>query len=252
MRSVLLVTFAMILVLVPSAAYSQDSSPRFEVASIKLAPPPDGPFNINLGAFQGGRLTFSNVTLFDLLMFAHNLPSKAMLAGLDWNDSVRFNIEALAPADTPYDRLRPMVRQLLDERVHLVTRLEPRTMGYVALVVAKGGPKLKVATEAPMPRTQLPGQIEHKRMPMSLLVSLLSRFERQLIVDQTGLTGFYDVKLEWTQDNVVNRAEPPATPTDRPGLSTALEEQLGLRLEGRRGPLDVMVVQAASRIPDEN
>jgi uncharacterized protein (TIGR03435 family) len=87
---------------------------------------------------------------------------------------------------------------------------------------------------------------------MSLLVSLLSRFERQLIVDETGLTGVYEVKLDWTPDSISGGLDSSAPPPDRPSLSTALEEQLGLRLEGRRGPLNILVIQEASRTPETN
>ena len=235
--------------------YARQSPPRFEVATVKLSPPPSDPtgnININLGTFQNGRLTFGNVTLNDLLLFAYGLPSQEQLVGLDWTNSVRFDIEALAPPETPRDDLRPMVKQLLVDRLHVVTRWEERTVRYIALMPATGGPKLKPSSEAAVPATQLPGRIEHKRMPMSLLASLLSRFERQLVIDETGLTGVYEIKLEWTPDTVIPSPNLNAPPPERPGLYTAIQEQLGLRLEGRRGPLNVLVVVDASRTPESN
>ena len=81
-------------------------------------------------------------------------------------------------------------------------------------------------------------------MPMSVLMSLLSRFENQRFVDKTGLTGRYQIKLEWVPDNDATRSGA--------SLSEALQEQLGLRMERRREPLDVIVVEGAERIPSEN
>jgi uncharacterized protein (TIGR03435 family) len=194
----------------------------------------------------------NNVTLNDALIFAYELPSKDQLVGLDWNDTVRFDVEARAPQETSVAQVRLMMRQLLAERLHVVVRGEQRTVRYLALVVEKNGPKLKAAVEPATPTTQVRGRINHKRMPMSVLASLLSRFEQQLIVDRTGLDGLYEVKLEWAPDLAVSPTEAAAPPPDRPSLFTAVQEQLGLRLEGRRGPLEVLVVQEASRVPEPN
>src|SRR6266852_721791 len=85
-----------------SRVLGQEAAPRFEVAALKLSPPPSGTsISINLGTFQNGRFTFNNVTLDDALIFAYELPSKDQLVGLDWTDRVRFDVEALAPPETP-------------------------------------------------------------------------------------------------------------------------------------------------------
>ena len=236
-----------------SPVLGQEAAPRFEAATLKLSPPPAGAtININFGTFQNGRFTLNNVTLNDALIFAYDLPSKDQLVGLDWSNTVRLDVEALAPLETSSMQLRLMMRQLLAERLHVVVRREQRTVRYLALVVGKDGPKIKAAVEPATPTTQVRGRIDHKRMPMSLLVSLLSRFEQQLIVDRTGLDGVYEVTLEWAPDMAVSPTDAAAPPPDRPSLFTAVQEQLGLRLEGRRGPLEVLVVQEASRVPEPN
>jgi uncharacterized protein (TIGR03435 family) len=107
------------------------------------------------------------------MLFAFDLPSKELLVGLDWSDLVRFDAEGLAPPETPQPQLRLMVRRLLEERLHLVVRREQRTIRHLALVVGRDGRKFKDAVEAPVPATQTRGRINHKRMPMRLLVSLL-------------------------------------------------------------------------------
>jgi uncharacterized protein (TIGR03435 family) len=232
---------------------AQDPGPQFEVATLKLSPPPSAEsISINLGTFRNGRLTLGNVTLDEAMLFAFDLPSKEMLVGLDWTDSVRFDVEGLAPPETPQPQLRLRARRLLEERLHLVGRHEQRTIRHLALVVGRDGRKFKDAVGAPVPTVQARGRIDHKRMPMRLLASLLSRFEQQLVVDRTGLDGVYEVQLEWAPDTAVAPADPGTPPPDRPSLSTALQEQLGLRLEGRREPLEVVVVQSASRVPEPN
>jgi uncharacterized protein (TIGR03435 family) len=93
---------------------------------------------------------------------------------------------------------------------------------------------------------------------MQVLATLISRFERQTILDMTGLTGFYEVKLIWTPDLFRGRTPPGGGPImlngeaidpDGPSLSTAVSEQLGLRLESRKGPVDVLVIDHAERVP---
>ena len=159
---------------------------------------------------------------------------------------------ALASPDTPLPQVRLMVRQLLEERLKLETAREQRTLRHIALVVDRDGPKMKEAVGPPDGAAQFPGRLNHKRMPMGLLASLLSRFERQLVVDQTGLDAFYEVRLEWAPDVIVSPGDTATAPPDRPNLYTAVREQLGLRLEGRRGPLDVVVITAASKTPADN
>jgi uncharacterized protein (TIGR03435 family) len=248
-------TLAMVALLcaLATSAAAQEAPPRFEVATLKLSPPPKTEsISINLGTFQNGRFTFGNVTLHDAVQFAFDLPSKELLVGLDWSDSVRFDVEALAPPDTPPAQLRLMVRDLLEERLDLVTQTEQRTLRHIALVLGPAGAKLKASTEPPMPTAQFRGKIDHKRMPMRLLASLLSRFEQMLVVDRTGLDGFYEVQLEWAPDTGIRSTDVAAPPPDLPSLFAAVQEQLGLRLEGRRGPLDVVVIKAASRTPAAN
>lgn len=243
--------FVGLALLMATAPAAQELAPQFEVATLKLSPPPAADsFSINLGTFQNGRFTFDNVTLNDAVQFAFDLPATELLIGLDWSDSVRFDVEAIAPGDTPPAQLRLMVRDLLEERLHLVTTTEQRTLRHIALVVDRDGPKLKPATEAPAATAQFRGRINHRRMPMRLLASLLSRFEQMLVVDQTGLEGFYEVQLHWEPDG--GAASAIATATDEPSLFAAVREQLGLRLEGRRGPLEVLVIQSASRVPEPN
>jgi len=124
----------------------------------------------------------------------------------------------------------------------------------LALVSDKGRSKLKPAQPGAglNPGPQVRGRIVGSQMPMSVLVSLLSRFERQIVVDLTGLSGAYELKLEWAPDLDLPAGDPSMPAPDRPGLFAAVQEQLGLKLESRRGPLPVLVVEQASRTPEVN
>jgi len=246
-----LITRAGIILVVASSLLQAQDAPRFDVATLKVSPPPQGDsFAINLGDFRNGRLTMTNVTLNDAIKFAYEIPSEDLLVGPDWNSSVRFDVVALAPVATPPEQVHSMVRTLLAERLHLVVRREQRVVPYLALVVGKNGSRMPSAKEDPAPNgPQVRGRIAHNKMTMALLVSLLSRFERQTIVDVTGLSGSFVVKLEWAPDALLAQDDPPS---DKPSLFTAVQNQLGLRLESRRGPLAVLIVEQATKVPEEN
>ena len=238
-----------IAVLAAALAHAQS----FELATVKSSPPPEGNLiNIDLGTFRDGRLYLTNVTLNDAIKYAYELVSDELLSGPDWGRTTRFDIVAQAAPSTPPDALHRMTRELLAERLHLVLRHEQKVLPHLALVLGKNGSKIPASTRPPVPGPQVRGRINHNQMPMSLLVSLLSRFERQTIVDLTGLEGSYEVHLEWAPDNALAPANPDVPPPDRPSLFEAVQQQLGLKFEARRAPLEVLVVEQASRQPEEN
>jgi uncharacterized protein (TIGR03435 family) len=251
----LLALAIMVLPFSPHGFSQPGPAEKFEVATVKLSPPPEGDLiNINLGRLQGGRLSMTNVTLNDAIKFAYELVSDAQISGPDWIKTIRFDIVAEAPPDTPLERVHLMTRALLAERLHLVVGHEQKVLPYLALVVGKGGSKLpRAKPDQPVtPGFQVRGRIDHNQMSMLNLVSLLSRFERQTIVDRTGLSGLFEVKLEWAPDSNVPQVNDAGPPPDRPSLFAAVEEQLGLKLESRRGPLGVLVVEQAAKAPEEN
>ena len=220
----------------------------FEVATLKLSPPPEGDLiRIDLGTFRNGRLTLTNATLADAIKFAYAVTSDEQLTVPDWNRSVRFNIVALAPPETPRERVLVMTQKLLAERLGLVLRRERRVIRHMALVAGKV--KLTAANPdaaATAPGQQVRGRIDHNRMPMSQLASLLSRFERQTVVDETGLKGFFAVQLNWAPDSGIEAND------ERPSLFAAVSQQLGLKLESRRGSLEALIVERCSQVPAEN
>jgi uncharacterized protein (TIGR03435 family) len=225
---------------------------QFEVATVKRSPETGSDtININLGNIRNGRVTLGNASLSDCLRFAYGIVSDAQIAGPDWikSKAVRFDILAQAPADAPREQIMVMLQALLKERLKLELHHEPRELPHLALIAAKGGPKLKEAKpDAPQGNPSLFGKIVAGRMTMGTLAMLISRFERQTVIDLTDLKGYYEFTLEWTPESRAAKAEEPPGPT----IFTAVQEQLGLRLEKRKGPIDVLVIDRAEQVPIEN
>jgi uncharacterized protein (TIGR03435 family) len=246
-----------------AATAGAQSRPAFDVASLKPSPPIEGDkIYINLGTARHGTLTLSNACLADCLRYAYSITNDEQIAGPDWIKfkDVHFDIEAKAPADTPLPQLREMLQTLLTERFKLEYHTAQKSMSFVALVVGKNGLKIVEGLEDSdtSHNSFIPGKIISNRITMANLVTLLSRFLRETVVDMTGLKAWYAVKLEWTPEPVESRRPPesqPAAPADvapGPTVFSAVESQLGLKLEHRKGPLDVMVIDHAERVPVGN
>src|ERR1039457_1338008 len=194
----------------------------FDVASLKPSPPAAGDLiYINLGTARHGMLTLSNTCLADCLRYAYSITNNEQIAGPDWIKfkDVRFDIEAKAPPDTPLPRLREMLQTLLAERFKLEYHTTQKTMSFMALVVGKSGPKIVEAVEDSdaSHNSFIPGKIVSNRIPMATLVTLLSRFLGETVVDMTGLKAWYALNLEWTAEPVESRRPPesqPAAPAD--------------------------------------
>lgn len=222
-------------------ALGQDAVPRFEVASVKPATVgrPGG------GLATGhGRLTVANETLKRCIMGAYGLGPNQIAGGPDWLESDRFEIVAKSEHDEDGDRaLMLMLRTLLAERFKLSTHFETRNVPALVLEVAKKGPKLEKA-EAGQARTQNGrGLIDARSITMSRFAEVLSRQMDLPVVDRTGLEGAFNLKLEWTPAN--------AKPDGGPSVFTALQEQLGLRLDSRKMPIEILVIDHAEK-PSEN
>ena len=235
------------------AAIGAGQTQQFEVASVK---PVDvsklgNAIQINLGTVRHDEVTFGNATLNDCIRFAYDMGSDAQITGPMWTKSLDFlyDIAAKGAPGSSREQLQAMMQTLLVERFKLVTHRDHRDMSYYALVPAKGGPKMRLVPEIPdgFRGTTFGGRI-NSIMRMQGLAYLLSRFETgRPIINETGLLGFYEVKLEWALRQVQNADAPPG-----PSLFTALTEQLGLKLEARKGPVEILVVDSAEKTPAEN
>ena len=223
----------------------------FEVATVKVSPPLIGEkIFINLGRVTNGTLTFSNASLSDCLRYAYDLTSDQQLVGPDWIKSKEFRYEIVAKAAPPLTREQAskMLRPLLIERFKLESHWNPREMTYYELSVGKNGSKLQPEKERAVtyPENGLM-QINQPHLSMLMLATLLSRFELRVpVVDQTGIQGNHDVKLEWLPAT----ARPDAP--DGPSIFTAVKEQLGLQLAAKKGLVQVLVIDHAEKTPIDN
>lgn len=229
---------------------------RFDVASVKASEPvPFGQnININLGTVAHGQLTLGNATLCESIRFAYGLVSDDQVAGPAWIKSREFMYDVVAKsgADTTREQALEMLQTLLTERFQLQMHREPRVVPHYELVIAKGGPKLKEAKPEATGLLKFGTaglvRVSSDKMPMFRFVMLLSRQMRQAVLDKTGLTASYDLNLEWTPDSAAGSADAPT------GVSvfTAIQEQLGLKLEPRKTPMEILVIDRAEKVPVAN
>jgi uncharacterized protein (TIGR03435 family) len=238
-------------------------TPAFEVADVKLNNSGEARMIIDLQ--PGGKLTMRNVPMKVMIVFAYHLRPEA-LSGPAWLDTARYDVVAKALEIAPPEDVRRMMQTLLAERFHLATHSEQKLMAAWALTLGKSGSKLQPSEPAAVlsaqrctPGDAPPGQrhVECRHVPTSFLADYLQELAPRdftvPVVDQTGLKGVFDFKLDW-----VPRARPdPNAPTDPgaesgPSIFDAVEVQLGLKLESRKLPLPVIVVDRVDREPAGN
>jgi uncharacterized protein (TIGR03435 family) len=222
-------------------------TPSFEVASIKPTRSEGGPSSIRSSA---GRISMENVSLKKATLWAYGIPDdrEYALVGPDWLTTQRFDIQAKLPVDTSPDQGRAMTQALLTERFKLALHKETMQLPMYALVVAKSGPKIHAVEDGQTRTSGRLGHFEATKIPMQKFADLLARFMHQQVVDETSLGGVFDFTLEWSPDEM--KAESPEVAG--PSIFTALQEQLGLKLEGRKGPVEVLVVDHIEKAPTEN
>jgi uncharacterized protein (TIGR03435 family) len=161
----------------------------------------------------------------------------------------RYDIEAKAGSEHSAQQVQLMLQNLLVDRFGMKIRRDVRQMPVYALVVTKDGPKLRESKPADSSSMSSSNHsVMANKITLQVLSSLLSGQMDRPVLDQTGLTGTFDITLEWTPDS----AAVVDGPSPGPSLFTALHEQLGLRLESRSGPVELLIVDHAERIPTEN
>lgn len=249
--------------IVVAFAIAAFSSPRpeFDVAAIREVPHSKGKFKIrepNLD-LAGNRFTLTT-SLRGLIEVAWDV-REIQVSGPAWLDSNAFQIVAGAPSDTTNEQVRLMCQSLLVDRFGMKFHREKRQELAYALVPAKGGPRLitSVVNEARSTIKSKPGRIASPGGSMMWLAEALSRTLGRPVVDKTGVTGNFRILLSWTADGVdpksakFGKAAKSAGANDSPpSLFTAIQEQLGLRLESQRALVDVLVVDHINRSPTEN
>jgi uncharacterized protein (TIGR03435 family) len=243
--------------------------PSFEVASIKRNLSGEGRVNQRLQ--PGGRYVAVNIPLRMLIMRAYRLLEFRLSGGPAWINTERYDIIGLAPGATTPDEVTPRLQQLLADRFKLIAHMEKKEVSVLWLVQAdkdgRLGPKFHASTAGcppldPPPVCLMkltPSSLVTGGSPMIAFVNALSQYTEKLVVDRTGLTGLFEADLRWTPD-LPSRAvsTPPGAPEPPPGdnsngpsLTTALQQQLGLKLESRRELVDMLVIDRIEH-PTEN
>jgi uncharacterized protein (TIGR03435 family) len=223
----------------------------FDVASIKLHP---GTITMSADpAVRGRRVTGTASTLLDLITTAYGVKYDQVSGGPGWGDSDHYDIDAKAEGDgiLTKDQAQKMLQTLLAERFQLKIHRETKEVPVYALVVGKNGPKLKeTSADAPGKNFVRGGStgmhMEATRGTMEQLARQLSATAGRPVVDKTGLTGYYAYTLDWIP---ASRALEPDS--DIPSMVTAIQEQLGLKLERAKGPIEMLIVDHAEK-PSEN
>jgi uncharacterized protein (TIGR03435 family) len=223
------------------------AKPSFEVATIRVS---NAPANEGSWSPPGiGKFNAHNLTLALLIHLAYGVDDKQIANKPAWLEADRFDVTAKPAVGVALSReeLRPRLQALLEERFHLVTHTEMRPMPGYALTVAKGGAKLQATKGAAFPNFRVNvsgGEMNGLNWSMPFLASMLQEPAGRPVVDKTGLSGGYDIKMEFSSDASADNA--------LPSIFTALQESLGLKLEPEKIPVEVLVIDHVERTPMEN
>jgi uncharacterized protein (TIGR03435 family) len=282
-----------LLIFTSTLAYSQ----TFDAASVKPTAPPDSNGMVRMGTDGGpgtkdpARIRYGYLTVRSLLMIAFNVKT-FQISGPASIDTERFDIVAtLSPRTTP-EQLNVMLQNLLAERFKIKLHRETRDLPMYSLIVAKGGPKMKVSAEVPAPRDDAEpapssgrpkigpdGFVRLEEIPadrpigittwpdrarmmgrqktMEELADRLTAIMSRPVIDATALKGKYDLSLTFSPEglNGLGSPMPAATSPDAdplPDIFGALQEQFGLKLEPKKGPVDMIVIDHIEKTPTGN
>jgi uncharacterized protein (TIGR03435 family) len=247
----------------------------FEAASIK--PNKSNPDIYRMQVQPGGRLVVTNAPLRSMIRNAYRLQDFQIVGGPEWVDTDRFDVVATAAGDPTQQEMTLMLRALLAERFQLRVHDETRELAIYGLTLGRSdgtlGPQIgkasfdcasfRTSTTPAPPASRgpnefncgirmAPGSLTGRGSSMTALAMNLSIWVNRVVLDRTGLTGDFDLDLHWTPDQLPPGFPPPGIvmpPVDPngPSIFTALQEQLGLKLESARGPVEVLVIDHAER-----
>ena len=225
-------------------------SKEFEVASIKpSAPAPMGEVRMNMQITPGGRLVAEGMSAKFLIQYAYDVRDFQVTGGPSWMGALQWDINAKAESASTPDQTRMQMQALLAERFKLQFHRETKEMSTYALVVAKGGSKLKVSEVDGSDKNKGGrmsmgrGQFGGNGLPVGSIARALGQVLDHSVIDQTGLEGNYDFELKWKPEQA-----PPEDPG--PSVFTALQEQLGLKLESTKGQVEMLIVDRIEKPAD--
>lgn len=223
---------------------------EFEVATIKPSPPQsEGRTSTRMSTdTDTGKLLYSNVNLKELIGKAYKV-QKYLINGPEWLETGRFDIVAKFLPHSPEEQVPLMLQALLADRFKLALHREAKVLPVYALTVAGNGPKFKATETASGISNNTTRTQQHvvAKVSMEGFAEFLSGQAGRPVQDKTGLTGAYEMTLDWANDNAPAGSDPSL-----PSLFTALQEQLGLKLAAAKGPVETLVLDHVNRTPAEN
>jgi uncharacterized protein (TIGR03435 family) len=253
MRSLILAALAF------SLAGQDAPRPAFEVISVKAPTPESRRMGIGLFTYAGGRIHATNYTLKQLIHDAYNLEMFRILGGPHWLDEDRFEVEAKPAASSdlakwipesfkspPNAEMRLMLQTLLADRFQLKAHFETRQESIYSLVVSKGGQRLHV----PADKTAQPfvsfmqNGLRGTNATIDQLIERIARILGRPVLNHTGIQGNFDFNIVYSPEEMANNDGSTL-------LLSAIQEQLGLKLETQPGSVEVLVVESAAK-PSEN
>jgi bla regulator protein blaR1 len=221
---------------------------QFEIASIKASRPGAVGSLIQLRSHQGGTTAARNVPLRDLILVAYHLEAFQLSGGPGWLNTDRYDFDAKYQGSATLDDIREFLQTFLADRCNLTLSREMKDGPVYSLVLAKGGPKLK----RPQPdgfsgiRSGSNGQMVAENVTIATLAEVLSEKVSRTVIDRTGLPGSYGFTLEGTleeQEPGHDVDREPSLDSAKPSIFTAIQEQLGLKLEAARAPVQYITIQ---------
>ncbi len=222
---------------------AKDADPDFEVVTVKPGDPDE---KSDVMTTRGRHIVIRNKTVEAMLRLAYGVQKSQIVGAPEWVGTERFDVDGVPDVDgqPSMKQFQGLVQKVLVGRFGLKSHLEQREMPVFALAVAKDGPKMAASKGDPNGLADNEGMGGNGRqirkftnVSMSDLALMLQPHVDRPVVDRTGLKGRYDFKLQWTVD------EAQATDADAPpGLFTAIQEQIGLKLEPAKAPVDVLVI----------
>jgi uncharacterized protein (TIGR03435 family) len=226
-----------------SSAQSTRVENRFEVASVKLNTSGD----VNSSSDMAGpQIRMTNVSLKIRIMMAYDVRGYS-LSGPDWLQDVKLDI--VATRSSTEVKIGPLMQALLVERFKLATHREPKEVQGYGLLVAARGPKIQPVDKGRTTVAAKQGSFSGRSVPISQIAKSLEGILQRPVLDGTNLHGVFDVTLTWVPDEL---AQNDASRGTGPSIFTALQEQLGLRLESRKVHIDALVVDSVEKVPTEN
>ena len=228
---------------------------RFQVATVK----PSRPEESRTVQIRGNLFVTTATSVFDLLKYAYGFHEQEIARGPEWLKTQKFDVVGDPETQTrpSSDDFKKMVRNLLTDRFHLAAHYETRDLAVFEIVPVKSGPKLTKSTRPSdgIPSVSYaPGRLSVANATLADFAAFLQRFATDRpVVDRTGITGKYDLTLRWLPDELQTKADHQGENDNGslPGLFTAIQEQLGLKLKVERSPAQVFVVDHIDA-PTEN